>query len=468
MVLRAGLGSVVLFAAWSLAGAASAAVIPAASCSSADVQAAVDAAASGDTVVVSGGPCSWAGGTVTIPNAKGITLSGGGTTTIAGSSHISIYSNSVVPARVTGFTFTGSWPCCNNFAVSADGTPSSAPYRIDHMIITGDPAVGGQTLIQAFGNGPGLIDHNQLNAPANSEIIHNVGLGPSDDSGWLDDVVPGGPEAVYIEDNAITNNDVGGNPAYFWGNSAIQSYYGARTVFRHNALFMSQVDQHGTGGMIGARWWEIYENTFSTDFPNASQCCFITLRAGSGVVFNNHHVGANLNGDAIDLYEEDTGYPALYQIGRGRHQALDPAYVWGNDAFFSVGSQTPAMVQAGRDYHLSAKPGYVPYSYPHPLQSTGGPLAVTPTAEPSAPDSRVRVFPNPWRIDRHAGAPVRFTHLPAGGDVRIFSVSGRLIANVPAVNGAADWRVNGRQGIFLYLVTSPAGEKQSGKIVILR
>jgi hypothetical protein len=125
--------------------------------------------------------------------------------------------------------------------------------------------------------------------------------------------------------------------------------------------------------MIGARWWEIYENTFSTDVPNASQCCFITLRAGSGVVFNNSHVGANLNGNSIDLYEEDSGYPADYQVGRGKDQALDPAYLWDNDPFFAIGSQTPAMVQVNRDYYLSPRPGYQPFVHPYPLDASGMP-----------------------------------------------------------------------------------------------
>jgi hypothetical protein len=212
-------------------------------------------------------------------------------------------------------------------------------------------------------------------------------MGATDASGWSDDIVPGSPAAVYIEDNTFTNNGVSGNPAYFWGNSSVQAYYGARTVFRHNHLIMSQIDQHGTPGMIGVRWWEIYENLFDTDVPNASQCCFVSLRAGSGVVFNNHHVGANLNGNSIDLYEEDTGYPALYQIGRGKNQVLDPAYVWGNDAFFSVGSQTPAMVQVSRDYYLAQKPKYTPFTYPYPLTASGMPDPGVTGVKRSAPNS---------------------------------------------------------------------------------
>ncbi|MFA5962336.1 MAG: hypothetical protein WC848_06670 [Parcubacteria group bacterium] len=144
---------------------------------------------------------------------------------------------------------------------------------------------------------------------------------------------------------------------------------------------MSQIDQHGTPGMIGARWWEIYDNTFNNGVPHASQCCFISLRAGSGVVFNNHHTGVSQDGNSIDLYEEDSGYPALYQIGRGKNQALDPAYVWDNDLFFSVDSQTPNMVQENRDYYLFAKPDYIPYTYPHPLRNESGDS--TPPASPS-------------------------------------------------------------------------------------
>jgi len=316
-------------------------------------------------VAVPAGDCTWPTG-VTIPDTKGITLRGGvgGTTTITG--RLDLAADDAASSRVTGFTFTTG---DNEGAIVTGGSRSSAPFRIDHNVFTHD----GDTELSAWGNAPGLIDHNEfVSDTAPNEMIHNGGMGPSDDSGWTDDVVPGGAEMVFIEDNTFTYNATG-DPAYFWGSSAVQSYYGARTVFRHNTLNMEQVDQHGTAGMIGARWWEIYENTFNTGVPNASQCCFVTLRAGSGVVFDNHHTGTNLYGDSIDLYEEDTGYPAPYQIGRGKDQALDPAYVWGNDAFFSVGSQTPDMVQVDRDYYLAQKPGYTPFPYPYPLDADGLP-----------------------------------------------------------------------------------------------
>lgn len=352
------------------------------SCTPAALSAAIGSAGNGDTVLCSpaGQSVTWSAD-VTIPAAKGLTLDGNGAT-VAG--HLSL-NQGPAGSRITRFNFT------SVNAVGAGGSKTSAPFRLDHCDFT--VTAGGSTLLDVgSGNAPGLVDHNTFNAPRNSEIIHNWGMGASDASGWSDDITPGGPRAVYLEDNTFTNNGVSGDPAYFWGNSAIQAYYGAHTVFRHNYLTMSHVDQHGTPGMIGARWWEIYENTFNTGVPNASQCCYITLRAGSGVVFNNRHVGTNAVTGSIDLYEEDTGYPALYQIGRGKNQVSDPAYVWGNGADMSVGSQTPAMVQVNRDYFLSPKPGYTPFPYPYPLTAAGlpDPAGGVPV-EPSRPSLHKKV-----------------------------------------------------------------------------
>jgi hypothetical protein len=263
------------------------------------------------------------------------------------------------------------------FITISGGNVSSAKFRIDHCAFTGR-AVGIHIKIGA----PvyGVIDHNSFTWSGNNEIIHNEAYGANSTAGWTNDVVPGSAAAVYIEDNTFTN-ETSGNPAYFWGGSALQSYYGARTVFRYNYLTMAHVDQHGTGGMIGARWWEIYENTFNI-VPNGNQSDYVNVRAGSGVIFNNRKVGSNnLGAGTIVLREEDSGYPALYQIGRGKNQELDPAYVWGNDTSMPVVSGS-SNVQLGRDYFKTIKPGYVPYVYPHPLVS-GSDETVPPPQAPT-------------------------------------------------------------------------------------
>jgi hypothetical protein len=371
-----------------LASSAYANTITAASCSSSNVQSAINSAYTGDTVLVPGGSCTWST-TVSIPSSKAITVSGGGKTSIAGT--LDLKAGTSGNSRITGFTFT------SNSAVTAEGSKSTTAFRIDHNTFSqpNNQAI----FVICSGNAPGLIDHNQFTGGSASEMIHNMGAGPSDGSGWTDDVVPGSPNMLFIEDNTFTYNATG-SPAYFWGTSALQSYYGARTVFRHNTCNMCQVDQHGTAGMIGARWWEIYENTFNV-VTNGNQSDYIAIRAGSGVIFNNHVTGAaNQGAGTIELYEEDSGYPALYQVGRGINQNYSPAYIWGNDASMHVTSGSSNVVQ-GRDFMTSSSQpsgmkrwelgsdsssttySYTPYTYPHPLQNQSD---TTPTA-PSAPTS---------------------------------------------------------------------------------
>jgi hypothetical protein len=71
---------------------------------------------------------------------------------------------------------------------------------------------------------------------------------------------------------------------YFTGTSAIQSYYGARTVMRHCQLNYCEIDQHGNvPPLYGTRWYEFYENTFYVR-ANGNQSDYFALRGGSGVV----------------------------------------------------------------------------------------------------------------------------------------------------------------------------------------
>jgi hypothetical protein len=372
-------------------------IITAATCSAADVQTAINSAVDGDTVNVPG-PCSvaWAGAPgVTI--SKGITLNGGGNVTLTASYSISLQSSATASARVTGFTFSGGGDL-NNGNIKGSGSKTNATWRIDHNTFP----TAGSCVIAAWSNAPGLIDHNTFAQGGGVESIHNFGTGSGDTSGWVDDIVPGGPTMVFVEDNTFNNTSTTVVA------SAVQSYYGARTVVRHNTMIYSHVDQHGTPGSVGARWWEVYENTFNT--PNVNQSEYITMRAGSGVVFNNHHTGTNTGSfNNITFKEEDTGtWPLAFQIGSGingqtnQHSTCaggtlnsSPAYAWGNDSIMTVSPQSG--VQLNRDLFSSAtQPAtllrfeqaadacsttyiYTPYPYPHPLQGTSPATPAAPT-----------------------------------------------------------------------------------------
>ncbi len=368
---------------------AQAATTNAASCSSAAVQAAITSASSGDTVVVPSGTCTWSA-SVTIPSTKGIVLTSAGNTTLTNGS-IVVNSNAATPTEIKGFTFNGTYTSSQTPAINVSGCGGlqscggtvTALFRIDQNTFS-DPSDLAIFIIVS-GNGTGLIDTNTFTGGGASEMIHNLGMGATDASAWSDSVLPGSPNMIYIETNTFTYN-ASGNPAYFWGASAVQSYYGARTVVRYNTLNNVQVDQHGTCGNIGARWWEIYNNTF-TVAANGNQSTYMALRDGSGVVFNNHVSDPGNNGGAgsIELTEDCASgtYPITYQIGRGINQTYSPAYVWGNDSGMAVGSGS-SFVVPGRDYFVSTtqpanmqrqqvstdRPGttyqYTPYTYPYP------------------------------------------------------------------------------------------------------
>src|SRR5262249_26514462 len=103
------------------------------------------------------------------------------------------------------------------------------------------------------------------------------------------------------------------------------------------------------------RWWEFYKNTWVKP-SGANMGYAISNRAGSGIIWGNTTASSGLG---IGLCEEDSGYPASYQIGRGQNQNLTPAYVFGNTNL-SVdlnGCDAPEqanMVQANRDVYLDS------------------------------------------------------------------------------------------------------------------
>ena len=379
----------------SLLGAAALAnTVTAASCSQSDVQAAINSASSGDTVSVPGGSCTWSS-TVSISSSHQITLSGGGTTTITwGGGYLSIVAGTSNNTRVTGFTFNGSYTNGDcPIGIITSSSPLSLAFRFDHNTLDGGNPSAPATFACVQQDGPGLFDHNSFTTHRGAdEMIHLLGNGAGNTTGWTDSVPPGGANMIYIEDNSFkcTNATV--------GSSALQSYYGARTVARNNTLTNAGIDQHGGGG-VGARWWEFYGNTFTAGDN-------ICIRAGSGVIWGNSGTGS------VRMLQEGGTYPANYQVGRGQNENLTPAYVWNNGGTAILLNTTTGcavgeanMVQFQRDVYADSGNGltsgtlasmpsscstntaywatdrntlykctsntwtayYAPYPYPHPL-----------------------------------------------------------------------------------------------------
>lgn len=350
-----------------------------------NTQAQINAAGSGDTVLLPAGQSkTW---TASLTVNKGVTLDFNGCTitrSFGTNTPMIVVKIASGVTRLTGGTFSGGASQDGYGAAYLEVSGStSGTFRIDHCTFN-DAA--GDTHVKFHDGVKGLFDHCTINCTqGTTEALHNEAYGASGTVGWSINVVPGSDDAVYVEDCTF-NMDIGQAAG---ANSAMQNYYGARTVFRHNTIRNANFDNHGTPGNIGGRWWEVYDNTWIAT-QNLAKC--MQLRAGSGVIFNNiirNDPGA-AGGRGISLEEEDSGsYPLLYQVGRGKNQVLDPAYVWDNGSKnngggmegMSVGSQDPP-IHLGRDYFTTARPGYTPYTYPHPLTQGGVDPKPTPTPGP--------------------------------------------------------------------------------------
>jgi len=353
---------------------------------SADTQAKINAAVTGDEVVIANGTRSWSTG-VTIPNTKAITLRGNGTnacfinSTMAGSQVflITVTAGTVGTTTVKDLTLTGLTYDKRGVRFNSQ-VGDSCPQLIECALfsIVNTLSVN----VEHFGSGMFRMKHCMVTGGHASEMVHIRGYSNGDTAGWAYDVVPGSFDAAYIEYNTFFLNETNLTTGvmYDQGTCAIQSYNGARTVFRYNLMFHCQIDQHGTAGMIGARWWEIYGNTNYTPQFGATDK-YMGIRAGSGVIFNNKKTGfANQSGGGIALYEEDSGYPALYQVGRGKNQTSFPAYLWNNTSPDLTAGGT-SQVLLGRDFFNTTPP----YQY----TAAGAHFLDTGDTTPPAPSTAV-------------------------------------------------------------------------------
>src|SRR5262249_26813282 len=349
--------------------------------------------------------------------------------------------------RITGFTIQGQAQDTQNWnlgTIAINGTSHSV--RVDQVKFD-QPGTGCLTF-----NGYvfGVVDHCDFSRSGRIgvQVFHDAWPGASGtlgDGSWYDATYLGTDQAIYIEDCTFENDGQGGS-------SAIDSYRGGRFVFRYNTLTNDNAVFHGTEGNKdqGTRCFEIYQNTFTANIPNAPMTRAISARGGTGVVWGNTAQGAGDGtitgyidffdmqnyGDGIEnygppwysppngLFDENQdlhGYKRISQVVarkeadpilrdvdanpyNGRtgnpappNEASEPVYEWAdnwtpvpnNPGQFVIGLQ--GCIQPNRDYFVGQqKPGYVPYCHPHPLVS----------GVPCAAPTHAYADPNPLRDTR--------------------------------------------------------------------
>jgi hypothetical protein len=403
-----------------------AATINAASCSQGDVQAAIDIAVQGDTVLIPDGDCAWAS---TGLIQKAITLKGNGryavdgdhhdngtwplTITLAGNTGIEIDGDAGDFIRVTGFQFLGTAPGGTGGHGGLIYVPASnqADWRVDNSRFQ----VSGNS-VKSEGKF-GLIDHIYVYedgcSPAGWIVVADLRAGSMGDGAFTEPVGFGGPNFLFIEDSTFWKHCTEAGVSPF----VTDAQAGGKYVFRHNYVRDAATGWHGTESGAperGGYAFEIYENEYYWPITNNRYHTAIFQRGGTALVYNNtatnyqalwkswvHRAtrewGRFGQCDGTQAHDgnagvsEAPGYPCLDQVGRGmasgteldqiQPQESSKVHIWSNTLINtgSVSHNNPTYVVEGRDYEVSAddsaRPeGYTPYPYPHPLTQMGSSL----------------------------------------------------------------------------------------------
>jgi hypothetical protein len=87
--------------------------------------------------------------------------------------------------------------------------------------------------------------------------------------------------------------------------------------------------------------------------------------------------------------------------------------------------------------------------------------------------SGVRVYPNPWRSDRHATQSITFDNLAMGATIKIMTLSGHHVKTLSANGDVVRWDLKNESGekaasgIYIYLIKSQ-NEKRTGKLILIK
>lgn len=300
---------------------AQASTINAASCSSSDVQAAINSAAGGDVIAVPSGTCTWTT-QVSVPAEK-LSLIGQSTCTNAGASKGACTDNTVITlADTSAEAFAATNATASNF-VDVSGFTfklGSSSFSQGEMVFAGPswpPTVAfrfhGNHLIVSSAGGPvfllisqayGLVDSNVWdvqNASGNPALMDIFAdWGTAGFKSWQLLQAFGNNQAVIIETNTFNFADRDTEGVY-------DGYAGARVVLRYNYI-LNDTDWggHGTdsGGYRSVMSYEDYKNTYVNDSSYAQPIFY--MRGGTALVWGNTYSGATgWQAGALNYYRVD-------------------------------------------------------------------------------------------------------------------------------------------------------------------
>jgi hypothetical protein len=87
----------------------------------------------------------------------------------------------------------------------------------------------------------------------------------------------------------------------------------------------------------------------------------------------------------------------------------------------------------------------------------------------------VKVYPNPWRSDKHAAHPtITFAGLTVGTTIKLFTASAHEVKELHTDGPTIAWDLTNdagdkvASGIYMYLITDRQGDKVRGKLAVIK
>jgi hypothetical protein len=154
----------------------------------------------------------------------------------------------------------------------------------------------------------------------------------------------------------------------------------------------------------------------------------------------------------------------------GANFAPDSEVRWNGRPLPTVFVGSTSLTASVMSSDFTAEPVYSITVFNRDPGGTSNPFRFEAVIEP------VRVYPNPWRADRHGTlAPqVIFDRLNPGSEVKIFTLSGRWVKTLYSTGGTASWDLTSdsgqsvSSGFYLYYVTGINGRNRRGKVAVIK
>jgi hypothetical protein len=369
--------------------------ISAASCSSTDVQAALNkVAADGTTVSIPAGTCTWTAPvnynqiystTVIGQSTTSGTCAPGGTCSAVDRTIIvdSINRSSSDPALINVSTAAGKSFRLSGVTINWGGgaptynasmriTGKSQAIRFDHnhlhLIQAVAMRMGGWTY--------GVVDHNVFDAPTSGtwngikmdEVGWNNETAGNGDNSWADATTFGSNRFIFVENNLFDN------PSNLGIGAANDCDHGGRYVWRYNLMNAVDLQTHPTGGAgraRGCRATEIYGNVVT---GGSSRFNFMFLSSGTELIWSNNANNGNNGGGPV--YQN---FVTLHSDRRNNitySQSATPGG-WGycGTSFTGQGSSWDENLVLTSGYHCLDDPGkgvgqLITGNFPNAINST--------------------------------------------------------------------------------------------------